>query len=70
MSFALVRGRPGISASDLLFRRADEYAIRAAHQAELAETGDEVARTAALVFTVVETVLREVAEVAALEEAA
>ncbi len=58
-----MRGSPDISAADLLTRRADEYAIRAAHQAELAETGDPVARAAATQFTVVEIVLRELAEV-------
>lgn len=42
--------------------------MRAAHQAELAETGDLDAARAVAVFALAELVLREVAE--ALEEAA
>lgn len=58
-----MRGSPVISAADLLTRRADDYAIRAAHQAELADTGDDKAREAAAQFTLLEIVLRELAEV-------
>ena len=47
---------------DLILDSASDYGIRAAHQAELAETGDDDARVAAIVFSVVELVLREVAE--------
>ncbi len=53
---------------DILLERADEYAIRKAHQAEIAETGDREAALAARDFAVAEMVLREVAD--ALEEAA
>ena len=56
-----MRGSPDISAADLLSRRADEYAIRAAHQAEIAETGDPEARASAAIFELVELELRELA---------
>ncbi len=51
-----------MSVRDLLLEDASDYGIRAAHQAEIAETGDLEARAAAIAFSVVECVLREVAE--------
>ena len=41
---------------DLIVADASDYGIRAAHQAELAETGDPEARAAAIAFSIVEGV--------------
>ncbi len=57
-----MRGRPDITVRDRLLQSASEYAIRAEHETEIAETGDVEARAAAIAFSVVECVLREVAE--------
>lgn len=57
-----MRGSPDITVRDHLLAAASDYAIRAEHETEIAETGDLEARAAAIAFSVVECVLREVAE--------
>lgn len=52
-----------MTVQDLLLEKAREYGLQSAHQAEIADTGDEDARTAAVAFAVVELVLREIADV-------
>ena len=58
-----------LSAADVI-SRANEYAIRAAHEKELAEAGDRGAFTAAVSFLTAEMVLREIALLLTEDEAA
>ena len=59
------------SVRDALLALASDYSIAAAHQAEVAETGDTDAAQSAQAFSIVELVIRELAKVAAtIEEAA